>query len=96
MNKPVFIGGAAVVGGVALGYVGWRFLLRQLPEAIDQGDLERADALASDLFEAGNLGREVKVLIGLLVLCLFAMVVLGQRDGGSPAAPEGFGFGSYL
>jgi len=74
----------------------WQLLLRQLPVAIDEGDLERADALAGDVFEAGNLGREIKVLTGLLAVCLVAMVVLGERHGGLSPTSEALGLGSYL
>ena len=96
MNKPILIGGVAVLGMIALGYTGWRVLLRELPEAVDAVDLERADALAGDLFEAGNFGREIRVLTGLLAVCLLAMVVLGQRQPSPSPTPEAFGFGSYL
>lgn len=99
-HKATFVLGTAVVCAVGLGYVAWRHRVHELPEAIERGDFEGADALAAELLEAGQLGREVKVLTALLVACLVGMVLLSRGESGravvAGAAPQAFGFGSYL
>lgn len=99
-NKVPFIAGAAVLTAVGIGYFGWRQHLRELPDAIERVDLEGADALADELFEAGQLGREVRVLAGLLAFCLVAMWLTSQTESPTvvveEVASEAFGFGSYL
>jgi hypothetical protein len=93
-NRTVFISGTVVLSVVVLGYAGWRLRLRDLPEAIEDGDLGAADALADELFEVGELGREVRVLASLLTFCLVGMI-LTSRYAGSAAVAEPFKIGFH-
>ncbi len=99
-HKVTFVLGTAVVCAVGVGYIAWRHRVHELPEVIERGDFERADSLAAELLEAGQLGREVKVLSGVLAACLVGMVLLSRVESGraaiAGAAPQAFGFGSYL
>ena len=96
-GKVPFIAGTAVLAVVGIGYLEWRYRLRGWSEAI-AGD-PTAEAITDDeVFEAGQLGREVRVLTGLLAICLVGMWVTSRVETPAVAvgASEAFGFGSYL
>ncbi len=96
-NKVPLVAGAFVLTAVGIGYLGWRYRLRGWSEAI-AGD-PTAEAITDDeLFEAGQLGRGVWVLTGLLDICLVGMWVTRRVETPAVAggASETFGFGSYL
>lgn len=99
-HKATFVLGRAVVCAVGVGYIAWRHRVQEFPEVIERGDFDRADSLAAELLEAGQLGREVKVLTALLAACLVGMILLSRVEYGrgvvAGAAPQAFGFGSYL
>jgi hypothetical protein len=96
-HKGIFIGSGALLVVLGLGYLVWRHELRRFTETIEAGDFEEANSLAEGLLDAGELGREVAAPAGLLVFCLLGIWLTSRGQSPSSfAAPEAFGFGSYL
>lgn len=99
-HKPTLVFGTVAVCAVGVGYIAWRHRMHEFPEVIERADFARADSLAAELLEAGQLGREVKVLTAVLAACLVGMILLSRVESGraivAELAPQAFGFGSYL
>jgi hypothetical protein len=92
-HQRTLIFGAATLAAVGFGYAAWRYRLRELSTTIEAGDFERADALVAELLAAGELGRELRVLTGLLAFCLVAMLVTTKPESQTAVAkPLKFGF----
>lgn len=95
-NKGLLVLGGATLVSIVVGHLLWQWRLRKFPETIERGDFERADVLAGELFTGGQLGHDVRILTGLLALCLIARLVTSRFERGPVAKIVGLGYGSYL